>query len=493
MGNLGNNNPGLANKAFSGILWAYAERITAQGISFLVTVILARLLAPNDFGILALIMAVISFFDTLLSSGFGIALVQKQDADSLDFSTILWAGVGFQTVVLIILWLLAPLFADFYHCPELAWLLRIVSFRLPLLAINSVQHAFVQKRMDFKKFFFSTSIGTMFSAVVGISLAYGGAGVWALVAQYMTNSLVDTIVLFFATRWYPTFRFSFDRLKPLLHFGGYIMIANVVIGFSNQVRDLIIGKKFSPADLAYYNRGSSFPNLFNANINGVLGSVLFPAFSNMNDNLPRMKAAMRRAVCISVYFMAPAMIGLSVIADSLVRVLLTEKWLGAVPFIWIFCLCGLMNTINSVSSQMIKALGKSKAYSVGGILQCSFQIVLLLIVAWNFDNVYYIALIAVISTFIGNIYAVFLNLRYVGYTLREQVSDLWESGKLSLIMAFGVYVIGWYDFKDIMLKLVMQCAAGAVIYLSLSLLARNPSIFYVMSLFKKRFVAKALI
>lgn len=240
-----------------GLVWTYAERITAQLITIIVTIVLARIIAPDEYGIISIVNIFINIANAFVISGFGNSLIQKKDSDELDFSTVLYFSMAFSTIIYLLLFIFAPFIANFYEMDSLVLILRIMGVRLPIAAINSVQQAYISKQMAFKKFFFATLWGTLASAVVGITMAYIGFGIWALVAQYLTNVCIDTIVLSFTSGWRPKMIFSGTRMKGLFSYGWKIMLVGVMTAVYANIRNLVIGKKYNSADLAYSEKGNN--------------------------------------------------------------------------------------------------------------------------------------------------------------------------------------------------------------------------------------------
>ena len=298
----------LKTKTISGTIWRFGERILAQLISFVVSIILARLLMPEEYGIVALVTIFITFANVFVTSGFGTALVQKKDADETDFSTMFYSGLLLSIILYLILFFAAPTIAKWYNNPLLIPVLRVMGIRLPIAAINSIQQAYVSRKMIFKKFFFSTLFGTIVSAVVGIVMALLKCGVWALVGQYLTNVTIDTIVLFITIDWKPKLLFSFKKFKSLFSFGWRIMAIGVLGTFFDQIRGLIIGTKYTSEDLAYYNRGEHIPNILSNNVKVSLESTLFSAISKVQDNSENVKKALKRTMKISSYIVMPVLL-----------------------------------------------------------------------------------------------------------------------------------------------------------------------------------------
>ena len=471
------------NSILSGLFWSYGERITAQLVSLVVTIVLARLIAPEEYGVIALVTVFISIANTFVSDGFGAALVQKPGADNLDFSTVLYFGVGLSVVLYLVLFATAPLIAGYYVMPVLTLVVRLMALRLPVAAINSVQHAYISKRMEFKKFFFSTLFGTIVSAVVGIGMAFLGFGVWALVGQYLTNSLIDTIVLLFTTGWRPVLQFSFERLKPLVAFGWKILAVALMTTLYTNIRNLIIGKRYSSAELAYNNKGQQFPSLISTNINATISSVIFPAISAQQGDMGRVLAMTRKSIKVGTYLMAPLLLGMAALGEPIVRILLTEKWLPCVPYLQIMCMVYLLQPIQTASIQAMKALGKSTTYlrlevlkKVGGLLILFLSIVCC-------DGVIYIVFSSLLAEIFSAVVNFPANKKLLGYRYSEQILDVAKPLAAAVVMCGAVLLLGSV-LGDGIINLFIQIVVGAVVYLLLSVLFKIDSLGYLLTVVK---------
>ncbi len=317
--------------------WRLAERFGAQIVTFIVSLVLARLLDPEVYGVLALVMVFTSILQVFVDSGLGTALVQKKDADDLDFSSVFF----FNTVVCVILYLLvflaAPYIAQFYKMSELTSVVRVLGLILIISGIKNIQQSYVSRYLMFKRFFFATLGGTIGAAIVGIWMAQNGFGVWALATQYLFNASVDTLILWITVRWRPKWMFSFERLKGLLSFGWKLLGVSLLSTVYNDIRSLIIGKLYTANDLAYYNKAQQFPQLIATNVDTSIDSVLLPTMSQKQDDRATIKQMARLSIKMGTYVIMPIMVGLAVCCEPLIRIILTEKWLPCVPYLRIFC------------------------------------------------------------------------------------------------------------------------------------------------------------
>ena len=347
----------IKQKTFSGFFWRFAERCGAQGVNFIVSIILARLLLPKDYGIVALATVFISVLQVFVDGGLGNALIQKLDADDTDFSTVFYFNIIMCSIIYAGMFFAAPFIADFYGNKLITSVVRVLSLTIVISAIKNVQQAYVSRNLLFKRFFFSTIGGTIGSAVLGIAMAYMGFGVWALVVQQLTNLFVDTLILWITVKWRPKKVFSIARLKTLYTYGWKLLVSGLIDTVYNNIEQLIIGKLYSASDLAYYNKGRQFPNLTIVNINTSIDSVLFPAISASQEDKDKVKQITRRSIQISSYVVWPIMVGMMVCARPLVSIILTDKWLDSVVYLQIFCIAYAFYPVHTSNLNAIKEIG----------------------------------------------------------------------------------------------------------------------------------------
>lgn len=474
----------MNSKIVSGIAWSYGERIAAQGVSFLVSIILARLLSPSEYGSIAIVTAIITLCNTLCVGGFGNAIIQKKNADERDYSTAFWFSLLLGIMLFLIIVALSGTIASIFQIPILKPVISVMALRIPISCVNTIQHSIVSRRLEFKKFFFSTIIGTIISAFVGIGMAYGGCGIWALVGQYLTNSIIDTIVLTFTLRWKPRLIFSCQSLKSLLSFGSSVLLASLMTDLTAQVRTLIVGKKYVSADLAFYNRGQQFPNLVVTNLSEVIGKVTFPVYSKLQDNRQGLSKMVRHTIQMLMIVMAPMMVGMFVVAEPVISILLTDKWLPAVPYMRLFCIYYLLYPIHSANAQAVKALGLSKAYFSRACVLNAVDLILMAVVVIFFHSPIYIAVAAVSSTLVMTMYCAYLNKKSLDYSYWKQIKDAGIPVMNSIIM--GAIILQFKRaISNTWMLLLLQIIVGVVIYVVLTLLSNSEGYCYFRSTLKK--------
>ena len=475
------------NKILYSLFWKLMERGGTQGIQFIVQIVLARILVPNDYGIIALIAIFITLANVFVQSGFNTALIQKKDANEADFSSVFYLSLSVATLLYGVIFFTAPLIASFYRISQLTLVLRVLAITLFFGAFNAIQNAVVAKTMQFKKLFFSSLGAVLISGIGGIVLAYIGFGVWALVAQQLLNQFSITVILWFTVKWRPRLIFSFERVKGLFSYGWKLLASSLLDSLFMNLRSLIIGKIYNPATLGFYNRGDQFPQLIVSNINGSIQSVMLPALSSQQDNKQRVKDMVRRAIVTSSFIIFPLMFGLAASADSIVGILLTDKWLPCVPFLQIFCASYALWPIHTANLQAINALGRSDIFLKLEIIKKVIGLIILGISL--FYGVYAIALgmlvIGIISTFIN----AYPNLRLLNYGYKEQVKDVMPSLLISLIMGVIVYTIKWINMTALP-TLILQICTGGCVYIGIANIFKLEPYMYLMTTFRDTFKRK---
>lgn len=468
-------------KTLSNFMWRFFERCGAQLVSFIVSIILGRLLAPDFYGTIALVTVFTSIMQVFVDSGMGNALIQKKNADNLDFSSVFYFNIVMCVFLYLCMFFAAPLIAHFYNDMELVPIIRVLSLTLVVSGVKNVQQAYVSRNLLFKKFFYVTLGGSITAAIVGITMAYAGYGVWALVAQQLVNVTMSTIILWFTVKWRPQLAFSFSRLKSLFSFGWKLLVSALIDTVYNDIRQLIIGKLYSESDLAFYNRGRQFPNLVVTNINTSIDSVLLPTMSKEQDDPARIKSMTRRAIRTSTYIMAPMMIGLAVCAEPLIRLLLTEKWLGCVVFLRIFCVSYLFYPIHTSNLNAIKAMGRSDLFLKMEIMKKLLGMIF--VVSTMFISVEAMAYSLLINTLFSTMINSFPNKKLLQYSWFEQMKDILPNIGLALLMGVPVLLMQYLPLPTIVV-LILQVIAGAVIYIGLSALLKLEIFTYLLNLVK---------
>lgn len=479
------DNQALKKKTFAGIIWKFLERFCAQGISLVVSIILARVLGPKDYAPISIITIFFAFANIFISSGLNTALMQKKNAEKEDYSTIFTFSMIVAVVLYVLLFAFAPVIANIYDRPILIPVFRIMSLVLLINAAKSVLCAYISSHLQFKKFFFSTLVGTLISAVVGIVMAKMGFGVWALVAQQLTNSFIDTLILFLSTGVRFSFMISLERLKNMFAFGSKMLVASFISTLYDEISPLVIGIKFKPDDLSYYEKGRSFPSLINSAFNDSISAVIFPAMAKVQDDKKMILSFTRRFIQLSSFLIFPLMIGFFVVSDQFTRTVLSEQWMGASVYIKIFCMCYLFNIIQNGNLQAIKAIGRSDIVLKLEIIKKSLYFIVLITAIFVAHSPVVIAIASVINTVIATIVNTYPNRKLIGYSYRLQLADLLPNFAIAVIMGIAVFFMGNLLNLSGWMELGLQVFAGLVIYVGLAAITRNQNLTYLFGLVKR--------
>ena len=459
---------------FSNLIWRFMERCGAQVVSFVVSIVLARILEPELYGTIALITVITSILQVFVDSGMANALIQKKDTDDLDYSSVFYFNVAFCLVLYIGLFFASPLISRIYGSPDLVPVIRVLGLTIVVSGVKNVQ--------QFRRFFFSTLGGTLFSAVVGITMAYRGFGIWALVAQQLLNAAVNTAILWLTVGWKPKLMFSLQRLGGLVSYGWKLLVSALLDTIYLKISQLVVGLKYTSSDLAYYNKGDQLCLLVVENINSSIDSVLLPVLSAEQDSRDHVREMTSRAIKTSSYIMMPLMMGMAVCAEPLIRLLLTEKWLPCVPYMQVFCAMYAFYPLHTANLNAIKAMGHSDIFLKLEIIKEIVGIGLIF-AAMNI-SVYAVAVSQLISGLIALVINAWPNRRLLGYKLTKQLRDILPALLLACLMGVCIYPISLLGLSD-WLTLLIQVPLGIAIYVGGSVIFRVDSFSFMLDVLRR--------
>lgn len=467
--------------------WKLLERFSVQGLSLCITLVLARILSPSDYGTVAIITVFVNLANVIIDGGLNTALIQKKDTDSLDYSTIFFSSILLSIVLYALLYVTSPWIAEFYDIPELVDMIRILGVILVFEAVNSIQRAYVSKMMLFRKLFYSSFFALLVSGSLGIYMALNDYGVWALISQQMTCVLVTIIIMWFTIKWRPILAFSFERFKKLFDYGWKIFGLNFITTLYLNIRSLIIGKFYSPADLAFFERGHTLSSMVVQNINTSLQTILFPVLSNSQNDKVRIKSLVRRSTGMTCLLIFPALIGLISIAKPLVLLILTEKWLPAVAYIQIYSIAYMLFPVQVANMEAIKAMGYSGISLKLEIIKKVIETTILIISV--FMGVIAIAWGVVFFNFVCLFINLYPSKKYLDYGVFEQVKDIIPTFLCAIMMGFSIY---WIQYLPIHLFLILmlQMIMGVLVFGLFCYLSKNESFLYVKSLITEKLKRK---
>lgn len=470
-------------KLTNSFMWKLLERFGVQGIQFILQIILARLLDPAHYGVLSLMLIFTNIANIFVQSGLNTALIQNKEVTDEDYSSVFWISLGISGILYIVIFLCAPLISAFYDMPSLVAPLRVLAVVLLPGAFNSVQLAKVSRELNFKKVFFSNIGGIVVSGVVGIAMAYMGAGLWALVVQNLLNTVVACLVMLFTVRWFPRIVINLERVKVLFGFGWKLLVSKLIDTLYQDLSSLIVGKKYDESTLGFYNRGKQFPQFFINAIDNTVQSVMLPVMSAQQDNMLKVKEMVRRSITLSSYVILPMMAGLAGVSRSLVGLLLTDKWLPCVPYLQIFCFTLAFWPINSCNLQAINSMGRSDLFLKLEVMKKGIGIVALLSAVVFFDTPLAIAASGLITTPISIIINASPNKKLIGYSYMEQLKDILPSIFAAGTMFGIVLLVGQFPLNNIIL-LFLQIVVGVIYYIGVSALLKLEPFEYILRMIK---------
>lgn len=477
-------NPKQSNGVISSLIWKFLERGGVQITQFVISIIIARLVAPEDYGSVALLTVFISIATVFVQSGLSTALVQKKDTKTVDYSSVFYYSLAIALLVYGVLFVSAGPIAKFYELPELKSVLRVMALTLFPGALNSLQIAILTKNMQFKKQFYSSMIAVIISGVLGVVMASLDFGVWALVIQQLSYQVVVCIVLFSLVKWRPTLEFSYQRTKSLLKFGIKLLGARLIDTIYHNLESLIIGKKYSSEILAYCNKGKMFPLTLIDNLDGSIQSVMISAYSKEQDDLSKIHGMLRRTMSMTTYVVFPAMIGLAVVGQPLIQLVLGKAWSGSVPFLQLYCIIAMLFPLQTANLQAINAIGRSDVYLKLMTIKRSVGVVFLGISVIVFDS----AISVVYACLLTEVFAILVNVvpnsKLLNYNFSQQLMDIIPNLLISLIMGIVVYCVNYFMFSCFS-TIVLQVVIGIIIYLIMSVLTKNKSFIYILNKYKR--------
>ncbi|MGN0647448.1 MAG: lipopolysaccharide biosynthesis protein [Oscillospiraceae bacterium] len=453
----------------SSLLFKFLERCGVHGVQFVVGIVLARILSPGDYGIQAIVMVFITIANVFVQTGLSTALVQNKDTSEDDYSTVFIINLGISIVLYLVLFVSAPFISGIYANGKLCLMIRVLASVLFFGAYSSIVNAMLIRAMRFKTILKRSLLSSIISGLVGIILAMMGAGIWALIIQQITAYFSESVILFLTVRWFPKVHFQKKRAGVLVGFGWKLTLAAFIDAIYKELRSVLIGKKYTPDVLGYYNRARQFPQLLVTNINGVIQTVMLPVLSEYQDEKSRLKAVMRRSMKTSTYVVFPMLAGLAGIAPSLIRILLTEKWMPCVPMLQLLCFNMAFYPIHTANLQAINAMGRSDIYLKLEIIKKSIGVSILVIAYIVFESIYAIVVGGLIGTVLESILNAFPNRKLLRYSYLEQIKDIFPSIGLTLIMFVSVLVAGRIMLSDILVMFI-QIIVGVSVYIGLSML-----------------------
>lgn len=453
----------LRSKTTKGVIWSAIERYSLQGVQFLLQLVIARLLSPNEYGLIGMLAIFMALSQVFIDGGFSNALIQKKDKNDLDYCTVFYINLGISIVIYILLFACAPYIASFYKQPLLSQITRVYSISLVLNSLSAVHKVKLVVAVDFKTQSKISLAAAIVSGVIGIACAYWGFGVWSLVVQALLNSLLTVLLSYYYVKWFPRIAFSKESFNRLFSYGSKLLVASVISSIYANIYNLFIGKKYSPTTLGLYTRAQQFSSFAGTNVSGILQRVSFPVLSEIQDDDERLLAAYKKYIRTSSWATFPMILGVCGVAKPMIIVLLTEKWVACVPYLQILCFAVLWDCVTLVNLNLLYVKGHSDWVLRLEIIKKSIAF-LILILSMSF-NMYVICLGQAVYSLIALYLNTYYTKRLFNYGFGAQMKDLLPQLVLSLLMLSGCLAIVHF-INNPLLGLIVAIFFGVCFYIA---------------------------
>lgn len=452
--------PSLRNKTIRGVGWSAADAFLGQGITFVVGLVLARLLSPEEYGLIGICLIFTTVLNGIVDSGFSNAIIRKKDATNEDYNTMFITNMVISVVLYALLYFSAPLISAFFAL-ELTALVRAIGLVLIINALSLTQQTNLTKKIDFKTKTKASIVSAVLSGIIGIAMAYMGYGVWALVAQQLSKQAVYTVALWILNRWMPNFHFSVESFKYMWGFGWKMLVSGLLANVWNQLYQVVVGKFYNPATLGQYTRGHEYANIFSSNITSIVQRVTYPVLAEVQDEKERMVAAYRKVIKITMFVTAICMISLGAVAEPLIYCLIGEKWHQAATFLPLICISMSLYPLHAINLNMLQVQGRSDIFLYLEIIKKIIAIGPLCI--GIFFDIYWM----LVASIITGVISFFLNSYYtgkkLGYSSWKQLKDVAPSYGVALAIAISVYFLKYLPFSH-WVVLPIQIAVGILVF-----------------------------
>jgi len=472
----------LKNQTMTAVFWGFLERFGTQALQFIFSIIMARLLLPEEFGVVAMLSIFVAMGHTFVNSGFGQALIQKQDVKHIDECSIFYFNIFVALLAMVILFFCAPLIADFYNQPQLILMSRVLSLIFIFNALGLVQRTLLNKNLDFKTQLKVSLLASLISGAVAVGFAFNGFGAWSLIALFLCTDLLNTVFLWSFSSWRPSLIFSLISLKSMFSFGSKLFIVSLANSVFTNLYKLIIGKMFNPAALGFYARADSLYKYPVVILNSVVSQVTFPVFSKIQNDKKRLKNAVQKSLKTITLISFPIMIGLMIVAHPLVEILLTKKWLPSVFYLQLLCVIGMIHPISVINLNALNAQGRSDLFLKIDVIN-KVLILLVVIITYRFGIVAMIIgqiINSVISLYIYTFYSG----KLLGLNFLTQIKDIFPSFLISISMGFLIYSVKYLSIDSQLLLLITQIIIGVLSYISLCFIFKISAFMEIISMIK---------
>lgn len=451
----------IKNKTIRGVGWSFADNIFNQGITFLVGLVLARLLTPEEYGLIGIITIFIAVFNSIVDSGFSNALIRKNNAEAVDYNTVFITNMVLSIVLFFVMFFSAPAIAKFFNQPQLIPLTKVMASIVVINAFAIIPRTLFVRRVDFKTQTKISLIASVTSGVIGIAMALGGYGVWSLVCQQISRQFLNSVFLWIWAKWYPKFQFSIQSFKELFGFGWKLLVSGLIDTVWKEIYQVVIGKCYSAETLGQYTRAQQFGSIFSSNLTTVVQRVSYPVLSEIQDDKMRLKYAYKKVIKVTMLVTFCCMLGLAAVAKPMILVLIGEQWLPAVPFLQIICLNMMLYPLHAINLNMLQVQGRSDLFLKLEIIKKAIAVIPL--VFGIFIGIYWMLWGSVITGFIAYYLNAYYSGKFLDYSIWEQIKDIFPSFVVATVMAIIVWCLTFINLSSIVLLMIQLIVGGIIV------------------------------
>lgn len=473
----------LKQKTVSGIIWSGIERFSVQGVQFLIQIIMARLLMPEDYGVIGMLAIFLAIAQSFIDSGFSNALIQKHDCSDIDYSTVFWFNIIIGVIFYLLLFFISPWIAIFYNTPILEILTKIIGLILVVNSLTVVQRAQFTIRVDFKTQAKASFTAVIISGLIGIAMAYYSFGIWALVWQTLIYGGINMILLWYLSQWKPMLKFSTKSFRSLFTYGSKLLLAGLLETIYRNIYTIVIGKKFAAIELGYFTRADQFASFPSSNLSGIIGRVTFPILSSIKQENDRLRDVYRKYLRLSAFIIFPLMTGLAALSSPFIKLVLTDKWDGAIILLQILCFSYMWYPVHVINLNLLEVKGRSDLFLRLEVIKKVIGVIILIItIPMGIEVMCW-------GIFVSSLFSLVINTYYTGRLLQlgfiKQLYDLLPILLYALIMALIVYVVTFL-FNSNSCKLLIGIVTGVLSYYGISSLTHSKELQELFSLFKNQ-------
>lgn len=457
----------LKSKTIGSLVWKLLERGGNSFVQLVVQIVMARLLDPQEFGALAVMLVFVNIGNVIVQSGLNTSLVQSEKIDEADISTVFWLSFGSSAILFLAVFFAAPAISEFYAMPHIVWQLRVLGLLLLITAFSSVLVAIVQRDLQLRKVFNATVVAVTISGAAGITAALIGAGLWALVLQQLAYQSINCIVLGFQVKWHPQFLFSRSKARKHFSYGWKLLISGLLDTGYQSLSDLLIGKQFSSSTLGLVSQGKKYPQAIGSLLDGAIQPVMLSAVSRVQEDPTNVKRLVRRALKTSTFLIVPAMTLFAVAAKPIVGIVLGEKWLPCVPFLQMYCFIYALLPLHTTNLQALNGMGRSDVFLKLELIKKAYGICFILYAAFKLKDVYLMVAMYMITGIISTFVNAYPNKRVIGYSYSEQLRDIAPAFVISAL-AGGLALFSGSFVTSPGLQILAEVAVMAITYFGIA-------------------------